>query len=332
MMPVASVSWIADHTKVLHGIIFASPRTPLTNSFPLDNENMNMRTFLSMLCLLISIGIFAQYGTFDPNAVKTAKALTTIVVLDDGDSPYNKAIMNAIKADWKFTGSYDFIKAGDLGSQPIAADKLYLLKTSKVDPVKFEGTFLTLVQGWKQKKGEGLQQKDNAFTNVPADKELAFMLIDAKGMNEKNSAQFITLYAKHMQDFLKNVEAGKITDKTTADRLYSSRTRLVRDGQLWIGKEHLDKTVPDLAKVQEFYKSKVEIKPVSELIGAIEKQDREIAVTDVVITGDYKTKHCFKRVFNAGTGELMYQKDEPSLHGKKEGFMDEDLKSIERAR
>jgi hypothetical protein len=293
---------------------------------------MKMRHLLCLPGLFLSIGLFSQYGTFDAAAVKSAKALTTVVVLDDGDSPYNKAIMNAVKADWKFTGGYDFVKVGDLGSQPVSADKLYLLKTSKVDPVKFEGTFLTLVQGWKQKKGEGLQQKDNAFTNIPADKELAFILIDAKGMNENNTAQMVTLYAKHMQDYLKHVENGKITDKTTADRLYSSRTRLIRDGQLWIGKEHLDKTVPDLTKVQEFYKSKVEIKPVTELMGAIEKQDREIAITDVVITGDYKTKHCFKRIFNAGTGELLYHKDEPALHGKKEGFMDEDLKSIERAR
>ena len=65
---------------------------------------------------------------------------------------------------------------------------------------------------------------------------------------------------------------------------------------------------------------------------AIEKQDNKITVTDVVITGDYKNKHTFKRIFNAGTGELMFQRDDQSLFGKKEGFLDEDFKTIERAR
>ena len=50
------------------------------------------------------------------------------------------------------------------------------------------------------------------------------------------------------------------------------------------------------------------------------------------MTGEYKNKHCFKRVFNAGTGELMYQSDDAALYRKKEGFIEVDLKNIERAR
>ena len=56
-------------------------------------------------------------------------------------------------------------------------------------------------------------------------------------------------------------------------------------------------------------------------------------VSDAVITiGDHKNKHCFKRVFNAGTGELMYLRDDAAIFGKKEGFIEEDLKAISRAR
>jgi DUF971 family protein len=142
----------------------------------------------------------------------------------------------------------------------------------------------------------------------------------------------VTLYVKHLQDYLRQVESGKITDKTTADRLYSTRNRHIRDMQLWLGQEHLDKTLPDAAKVKEVYASTAHIKPVKQLLEAVEKQDREVVVTDVVITGDYKTKHSFKRLFNAGTGELMYLRDEQALHGKKEGFLDEDLKTVDRAR
>ena len=57
-----------------------------------------------------------------------------------------------------------------------------------------------------------------------------------------------------------------------------------------------------------------------------------ITVSDVLLTGEYKTKHCFKRIFNAGTGELMYMGDDAALAGKKEGLLSQDLLNVMRAR
>ena len=293
-----------------------------------------MRLLLtSTLVFATSFALHAQYGTFDASAVKAAKADGLVVVLDAGDSPYNQTIMNAVKSEWKFTtASMDFVTVAELGTQPISPEKCYLLKTAKVDPVKFEGTFLTLVQGWKMKKGESLQAKNNAFTSIPSEQELAFMLIDPKAINEGNMAPMLVLYIKHLQDYLKLVESGKITDKATADRTYASRTRLVRDTQLALAKEHLDKSLPDEGAVKAHYTAPMRIVTLADVANTVKNQDRATTVSDVVMTGDYKNKHCFKRLFNAGTGELMYQADDAALYGKKEGFIETDLKNIERAR
>ncbi|MDQ3101750.1 MAG: hypothetical protein M3R08_10220, partial [Bacteroidota bacterium] len=191
---------------------------------------------------------------------------------------------------------------------------------------------LTLVQGWKPKKGDKLENKENAFTTIPVEQELASLLIDPKSINEKNAGLLLNIYTKHLQDHLTLVATGKITDKTTADRTYSDRHRHIRDTELWLAQEHLDKTMPDAEKVKAVYTSPTQIKPLAQVLEAIEKQDRAITITDVVITGDYKNKHSFKRIFNAGTGELMYLRDDQAIYGKKEGFLDEDLKTIERAR
>ena len=130
------------------------------------------------------------------------------------------------------------------------------------------------------------------------------LLIDDKGMNEKNTTALLRLYVAHLQDYLKLVEAGKITDKATADRTYAGRTRLVRDGTLLLAQEHLDKTV-DGTKARDTYTSRMEVVPLARVIAAVEAQDHGIAIGDMVLTvGDHKNKHCFKRVFNAGTGEL----------------------------
>jgi hypothetical protein len=238
--------------------------------------------------------------------------------------------MNAVKADWKFNAAVDFITVADLGMQPISADKLYLLKTRRVDPVKFEGTFIAVVKGWKQKKGDALQQTDNCFTSIGTEQELASILIDPKAIADGKAAAMITLYVKHLQDYLKQVEAGRITDKTTADRLYAGRTRLVREMELVFSKDHLDKSLPNADAIKAQYTSPFSI---DDATAAVEAQDRTKAVSDAVITaGDHKNKHCFKRVFNAGTGELLYLRDDAAIFGKKEGFIEEDLKVIERAR
>jgi hypothetical protein len=140
------------------------------------------------------------------------------------------------------------------------------------------------------------------------------------------------VYVKHLQDFLKNVEGGKIKDKATADRLYASRTRTVKDMDLWIAKEHLDKSVPDAAKAKETYTKQLQVMDLAQLMAAAEKGESGVAISDVVMTGDYKTKWCFKRIFNASNGELMYVRDDASLFDKKQGFISEDLRMLEQSR
>jgi len=162
-----------------------------------------MRTrSLSLLLAFCTLTATAQYGTFDANAVKDATTTTTLVVLDAGDSPYNRAMMDAVKAHWTFTKSVDFITVNDLATQPLGADKTYLVKTLRNDPEKFTGTFLTLMRGWKQKKGEVLEVTDNAIVNLPPSQDVAFLQIDPAGMATHGTSAFLNLYLKAIQDYL----------------------------------------------------------------------------------------------------------------------------------
>lgn len=294
---------------------------------------MRHSVICSLALLFPALNTLAQYGTFDPAAAKAAKSSTLIVVLDAGDSPYNRAITDAVKSLWKFSPSYEFVTVPELGAQPIDPAKTYLLKTRRTDPVKFEGTFLTLIKGWKQKKGDALEQTDNAFSGISTGQDLAYLLIDPKAINEQNMAPMLNVYLKHLQDYLKQVEAGKITDKTTADRLYDGRSRLIRDGELLVAREHLDKSLPDEGAIKAEYTAPVRLVAMGDVAGTAKNGSSGTMVSDVVITiGDHKNKHCFKRVFNTGTGELMYLRDDAAIFGKKEGFIAEDFKAITRAR
>lgn len=290
-----------------------------------------MKHLLPLAAFLSAATLNAQYGTFDKAAVAKAKSTSTVVLRDAGDTPFNRELMNAVKADWRFTANPDFVPITDLVTAPVDPGKTYLVKLRKTDKEKHTATFLALVQGWKMKKGEMLNVEDNAVTNVPPAQEIASILIDASLMDNGGGAM-LAIYVKNLQDFLKQVEAGKITDKTTADRLYASRNRLVKDMELWVAKDQLDKSLPDVAAIKETYTHDVKVMDHAQLMAAARNSQPGVALADVVITGDYKTKWCFRRVFNASTGELMYQRDEAALFDKKMGFIQEDFRILEQSR
>ncbi|MCB0793201.1 MAG: hypothetical protein KDB88_00560 [Flavobacteriales bacterium] len=293
---------------------------------------MSLRTFPLAVCLIGSLTGAAQYGTFDAGSVRSVRGTTTLVVLDDGDSPYNRVILDAMKAHWKGSSGFETVTASELATQPLSPEKSYLMKTIKPDPEKHSGTFLSLVQGWKQKKNEGLIMENNAATNVPAEQDLAFILFDPEHLAEAGLTGMVHVYVKHLQDYLTQVERGQITDKTTADRLYQGRNRHLRDDmQLWLAKEQIDASM-GLDGAKELYTHTLQIMDLGQLNAGALKGESTVGLADVVLTGDHKTKWCFRRVFNAGTGELMYLADEAALYGKKEGFISDDLKAIERAR
>ncbi|HMU15792.1 MAG: hypothetical protein JST41_02375 [Bacteroidetes bacterium] len=289
-----------------------------------------MRFFLPF-ALVATLPALGQYGTFDTKAIAAAKANTTVVVLDDTNTGYNPAITSAVKADWKFTAATDFINTADLGTQPLDPAKNYLVRILRKDAEKHDAVFLALVAGWKQKKGEALIVENGAVTNIPAAQELASIMIDPVLIGSTGSA-LLNVYVKHLQDYLKNVQSGKIKDKATADRLYAGRTRLIKEMKLHIARTHLDKTVPDAAKVKETYTHEFTIGDEAANTALAGSSADGAAITDVVITGEHKTKWCFKRVFNARTGELLYLRDDAALFDKKLGFLSEDLRMIEQSR
>lgn len=290
-----------------------------------------MRLFACGLAAAALTSISAQYGTFDASVLKEASTRSTVVVLDDGTSGYNQAIMSAMKADWKFNGQVDFITLRDLGTQPLDPTRNYLLRIHRSDKEKHDAVFLALCKGWKQKKDEALVVEDGAVKNMPAAHELASIMIDPKVLGAEGSA-LANVYVKHLQNYMKLVMGGKITDRTTADRLYDGRTKTVKEKELWIAAGHMDKTVPDVAAARETYTHTVEVVPFEQILEAVAAGKSGVAFSDVVITGADKTQWCFKRVFDAGTGELLYLRDDAALHGKKLGFISEDLRIIEQSR
>lgn len=299
---------------------------------PNKHKHNMIRSSISTFALsILALSAFSQYGTFDAAKAKTVANTELIVVLESGNSVLNAALKTAVEQFWS-VGDYSFSTTGDLGASGFLADKTYLVHNVVTDPVTFKMHYFSLVQGWKMKKSQSVQTDGKALKGIPEDQVLASILFDPEAMNAESSPM-AGIYVKHLQDYIDQVSNGKIMDKTSADRLYKNRNRHIKEGELRMIKEHVDKTFPeDESAVMEVFPHPYRIKNKEVVMQVVSAPDREVNITDVVLTGEYKTRHCFKRVFNTATGELMYQADEPSLHGKKEGFLIDDMKTIARSR
>jgi len=309
--------------RSVHTALFLNFRKP-------ESAIMIRSTLLSSIFLTLATVSFAQYGAYDASMAKSVSNTELIVILENGNPVASAALKTAVEQFWT-KGDFTFSTPGDLAASGFLPGKTYLAHHIVQDPKRFEMNYLSLVQGWKMKKSQQVLSDGNGLMEVPADQVIASILFDPEAVNT-TSSPMMGIYVKHLQDYVDQVSKGKIRDQTTADRLYGSRTRMVKEGTLQLSKGHVDKTFPDEASVKEVFSSSYAIKNQGEVMELVQAPTKEINVADVVLTGEYKTKHCFKRVFNAATGELMYLADEPSLQGKKEGFLIDDMKSIARAR
>ncbi len=283
-----------------------------------------------LLFFFAPILTMAQYGTFSKDVVDDFKTTTLSVVLDNGNTEYNEYIKMVMEQSWKMN-KVDFISMADFKIAQIDPKRSFLVKVRRATDQKHEATFLTIFRGWKKKKGEATMY-GNSIKNVAFATEVTSIMIDSDKLEKDLEGPKLWLYLKSMANYIELVGDGKVIDKTTIDKIYSSRTRNLHEMQLVMTEADLDTSVRDPKKLEEFYTKAYQIVGDDQEMGAIESEDGNLAIVDVIFTGEYKTRHCFKTIYNVRTGEIMYKSDDASLYGKKQGLIDEDLKKLERAR
>ena len=299
-----------------------------TNRHSIFIPMINRSSFL--LFFFIPIISLAQYGTFSKDVVDEFKKSPLSVVLDNGQSEYNDYIHLVMEDAWKLN-KVDFISMADFKMAQFETERSFLVKVKKSTEQKQAATFLTILRGWKKKSGEATTY-GNSIKNVDFATEVASIMLDPDKMEQDQEGPKLWLYTKSIANFIELVGDGKITDKTTADKMYSKRTRNLHEMQLVMTKADLDASVREPKQFEEFYTKAYQIVGEEQEMGAIESEDKNLAVVDVVFTGEHKTRHCYKTIYSVRTGEIMYMNNDASLYGKKQGLIEEDLKNLERAR
>lgn len=239
---------------------------------------------------------------------------TTLCAVMSGSESYQVELKRAVEQYWTLT-DYQFIDEVKFEELKSDADYSFLyLHLGEVNG--YPTDFFAL--------GIGNRKKDAQPLNV---KEL---IVDKKKISGDEAA-FVNLYVQHIQRYVKAVEDGKITGRAFSDRWISDETYRIKEMPLLIRQSDFDETMHDAEKRNMVYDNEMQL-VAQERINTAILEEEEVAVVDVIMTGERRNMYCYKRIYDASTGEMLYRDDEEALYGKNHGLVDDDLKVIDRAR
>lgn len=273
---------------------------------------MKSHLFAAFL-LLFAVSATAQiefYGKNIPNNLKE----TTLAVVMSGSESYQVELKNAVEQYWK-QSAFEFIDESTFEKYKSDPAYSFLLITGG-EVNGYPTRFFTLAMGNKKKSEQPLILKQ--------------LIVDESKINT-DGAPMVHLYVQHIQRYINAVADGTITDRTFSGRLVSDQTYRAKEMPMLAKKSDLDATIQDAAKREEFFRGEMEIVSQERINTAI-LENESVSVVDVILTGERRNMFCYKRVYDASTGEMLYREDTESLYGKKQGLIDSDLKSISRAR
>jgi hypothetical protein len=273
-----------------------------------------MKKIIAGLLMTLLVGfVYGQKEFYGKDIATKLKSLKLAVVLDGSDS-YNLKLKQAVEQNWKLS-HFEFVDGTTFETLKTNPEYSFLVTLSGTAN-NLPTDFFTLAMGNKKK--------------AEAPTVLKELIVDKEKINT-TGAPMVELYVKNMLLYINGIADGKISETATSARFISNNTRLIKESKLLLLASDLDKTVADVAKQQEFFKGTLQIVNQDAINEAIHNGEA-VGVADVILTGERDTRYCYKRVFLASTGALIYLQDTEALYGKKTGFFDTDLKIFDRAK
>lgn len=267
----------------------------------------------SAVLMLFAVSSTAQIEFYGKNIPSDLKK-TTLAVVMSGSESYQVEVKGAVEQYWK-QSPFEFIDEATYENYKAdPAYSFFLITEGEVNG--YATHFFTLALGSKKKSEQPVILKQ--------------LIVDQNKINT-DGAPMVHLYVQHIQKYINAVADGKITDRTFSGRWISDQTFRGQEMPVLAKESDFDVTIQDVEKQKEYFRG--ELQTVSqERINTAILENESVAVVDVILTGDRKNMYCYKRVYDASTGEMLYMADTESLYGKKQGLIDSDLKSISRAR
>lgn len=278
------------------------------------------KIFIFALLFCFSLSIFAERNLVRIEDVKAFLKTTTYVVLEDNPTAaYNFKIQEAIEKSWKIT-PYKFITSKEFEKIRNDIDKSFLvLIQMKFDSDKMPAVynFMSLSMGAAVKK----------ITDMP---DICSLPLAYKDVPEDSYVYKIEGLIRFMQEHIKLIEQNPALIKKNIFDYYNKNTKDVKNKELWVIEDDLEKETRELAKIRKNYAYTVKVVTADNIEKAIaEKNPNVIYLHKVGPSGTRLQARCYKILIGA-SDDQMYYFDFHDAKSDGDGFLSSDFKKVGR--
>lgn len=281
------------------------------------------RIIVIALLICFSTSIFAERNLVRIEDVKAFLKSTTYVVLEDNPmSGYNFKIKEAVEKSWKIT-PYKFITTKDFETMRNDIEKSFLvLIQMKFDKDKIPAVynFISLSMGAAVKK----------LTDMP---DVCSVPLSYFSVPEDNYIYKIEGLIRFMQVHIKLIDQNPSLIKNNIFDYYNKNTKDVKNKELWVVENDLEKTTRELAKIRKNYPYTVKVVTAENIEKAIaEKNPNVVYLHKVGPDGTRLQARCYKILLGAGDDQVYYfdYHTISKSEGEGDGFLDSDFKKVGR--
>ncbi len=278
------------------------------------------KIFIFTLLFCFSLSIFAERNLVRIEDVKAFLKTTTYVVLEDNPTAaYNFKIQEAIEKSWKIT-PYKFITSKEFEKIRNDIDKSFLvLIQMKFDSDKMPAVynFMSLSMGAAVKK----------ITDMP---DICSLPLSYKDVPEDSYVYKIEGLIRFMQAHIKLIEQNPALIKKNIFDYYNKNTKDVKNKELWVIEDDIEKGTRELAQIRKNYAYTVKVVTADNIEKAIaEKNPNVIYLHKVGPSGTRLQARCYKILLGA-SDDQMYYFDFHDAKSDGDGFLSSDFKKVGR--
>lgn len=278
------------------------------------------KVIISALLICFSLSIYAERNLVRIEDVKAFLKTTTYVVLEDNPTAaYNFKIQEAIEKSWTIT-PYKFITSKEFEKIRNDIDKSFLvLIQMKFDSDKMPAVynFISLSMGAAVKK----------ITDMP---DICSLPLSYKDVPEDSYVYKIEGLIRFMQFHIKLIDQNPTLIKKNIFDYYNKNTKEVKNKELWVIEDDLEKGTRELTQIRKNYAYTVKVVTADNIEKAIaEKNPNVIYLHKVGPSGTRLQARCYKILLGA-SDDQMYYFDYHDSKSDGDGFLSSDFKKVGR--
>lgn len=281
----------------------------------LITRNLLKKYILVFSLLIFCVGIRANTPLASKQQIAMFKNSQTCVVFEDGISPYNAYIKDAVQKYWKYTG-YEYIDHKEFEQRRTNPKYSFIVLTQRAfdnDPDGVKYSYINLLLG----DASGDLKRMPEYCSIP---------LSYSGDKETEFEYVIPAIVKFMQIHIKNLEENRFPISLNGLKHYNKKG--FNDKVLLLNKAKIADDADSPEKIKKVYPYTIKLLTMTEMQEEIAANTAKTVFNfHVGPPGNAGAGKCFEMIFDS-EGNLYYYNFRKITNDNRDGFNLNDFKKI----